>query len=157
MTGLTQAHRWTLIDERRNLLGQIGRFMGIGAASMLLNLMVFASLDRPLGHQGANVVALVVGGVVNTAVNRRYTFQVRGQEGHAKVQLQNLALLAITWLFTAIALVVLQRLEPQSTTWTAMVTIVIATFLAMIVRFVLLRRWFAPQMTGSNGVTPHTL
>jgi len=157
MTGATQAHLRSVITEHRPLIGQILRFMGIGFGSMLLNLAVFVSLDRVLGHQVSNIVALVVGSIVNTALNRRYTFQVRGRGGHAKVQLQNLALLAVTWCCTALALLVLQHLEPHSSTALATVTVAIGNFLATASRFVLLRRWFAPHTTRAEDATLPTL
>lgn len=131
----------TMHQSRRGLSGQLVRFAVIGVASTLLNLVLFALLDQLMGRQLANFLALVVCTVINTAANRFFTFGVRGSQGHARVQLQSLALLGVTWAATALALVVLHRLAPDASTLWATVTVAIGNAIATIVRFVLLRRW----------------
>ncbi|PWJ27357.1 putative flippase GtrA [Branchiibius hedensis] len=136
---------------RRVLSGQLVRFAIIGVASTVLNLVLFALLDQIMGRQVANFVALVLCTVINTAANRFFTFGVRGSQGHAKVQLQSLALLAVTWAATALALVVLHHIAPDASTWWATVTVAAGNAIATVVRFVLLRRWMSPAPTAQEA------
>ena len=50
-----------------------------------------------MGAQAANVVALLVTAVANTAANRRLTFGVRGRDGAARHQVQGLSSSASAW------------------------------------------------------------
>lgn len=122
---------------------QVVRFGLIGVASTVLNLALFAALDQVMARQPANLAALVVCTVLNTAANRFFTFGVRGRAGAARVQLQSLGLLAITWAATAFALLVLHRVAPSASTLWATATVAAGNAVATIVRFVLLRRWLS--------------
>src|SRR5205823_4978063 len=58
----------------RGLTRQAIRFAGIGVASTLAYLLLFMLLRQGMGAQLANLVALLVTAVANTAANRRVTF-----------------------------------------------------------------------------------
>ena len=62
---------------------QLVRFAVIGAASAAAYLLLYLLLRTVTGAQVANVVALVVTQVANTATNRRITFGLRGLGGGA--------------------------------------------------------------------------
>ena len=64
----------------RGMIGQLARFAAVGVASTLAYLLLYVLLRTGLGAFGANLVALVVTAVANTAANRRLTFGVRGRE-----------------------------------------------------------------------------
>ena len=66
------------------MLGQLVRFAVIGLASTLAYLLLYVLLRGALGPFGANLVALVVTAVANTAANRRLTFGLRGRRGRAR-------------------------------------------------------------------------
>jgi hypothetical protein len=69
---------------------QLVRFAAVGVLSTLAYLVLFAAL-RPLGGaQLANLLALLITAVANTAVNRRLTFGVRGPENLLRHQVQGL-------------------------------------------------------------------
>lgn len=142
----------TAFRPRRVLSGQLVRFAIIGVASTGLNLVLFALLDQIMGRQIANLLALVLCTVLNTAANRSFTFGVHGSQGHAKVQLQSLALLAMTWAATALALVVLHHIAPDASTWWATVTVAAGNAIATVVRFGLLRRWIKPATTAPDSL-----
>jgi putative flippase GtrA len=72
------------------LLGQLLRFAVVGVASTLAYFALYLLL-RPLGAQAANLVALLVTAVLNTAANRRFTFGVSGRAGALKDHLGGLA------------------------------------------------------------------
>ena len=127
---------------RRALSRQLGRFAVIGVASTLANLALFALFASAMPNQVANILALVLCTVANTAANRHFTFSASGHRALA-VQLRSLGLLAITWTATAGALWILHHLTPGASTLVATLTVGVGNAVATVVRFVLLRRWFA--------------
>ncbi len=143
---------------------QLQRFAAVGVASTLVHLGLFALLAAPLDStQQANLAALLVATVANTALNRRWTFGVTGG-GVARHQLQGLAIFAITWLFTAGALWVLHLITPTPATAVATGVVGLATAVSTVVRFVAMRTWMfgSPQtsmstnapVSSSNTATP---
>ena len=63
----------------RSLLRQAVRFGAVGIASTAAYVALFSVLRGVAGAQAANLVALLLTAVVNTAANRRFTFGVRGR------------------------------------------------------------------------------
>jgi putative flippase GtrA len=144
---------------------QVSRFTAVGVVSTVIHLGLFASLASVLtSTQAANLVALLVATVGNTALNRRWTFGVRGP-GRLRSQLQGLSVFGVTWLMTAGALALLHA--AVSTPSTAVATLVVgaATAASTVVRFVAMRSWIfrrEPQysvtmnepLASSNTTTP---
>lgn len=128
--------------RRHGLTGQLRRFAIVGVASTVANLVLFALFALWMPNQWANILALVLCTVANTAANRRFTFDA-SRERALGVQLRSLVLLAITWAATAGALWILHRMAPDASTLLATITVAIGNAVATVVRFVLLRRWFA--------------
>lgn len=131
--------------RRGELPGQLGRFAAVGVASTLANLALFALFAAVMPNQVANFVALVLCTVANTAANRRFTFAASDptHRDALAVQVRSLALLAVTWTATAGALWILHHLTPGASTLVATLTVGVGNAVATVVRFVLLRRWFA--------------
>ena len=137
--------------RRGELPGQLGRFAAVGVVSTLANLALFALFASVMPNQVANFVALVLCTVANTAANRRFTFAATHPSGPSgpthrdalAVQVRSLALLAVTWTATAGALWILHHLTPGASTLVATLTVGVGNAVATVVRFVLLRRWFA--------------
>ena len=66
--------------SRARLSQQVIRFAGVGVISTALHLGLFAALVRGgAPSQPANGVALVIATVVNTGLNRAWTFGVSGR------------------------------------------------------------------------------
>jgi len=65
-------------------------FLGIGVLSTLAYLLLYVLLRQVTGPQAANLAALVVTAIANTAANRRLTFGVRGPDGLARHHLAGL-------------------------------------------------------------------
>ena len=57
---------------------QLVRFAAVGVVSTLVYLVLFLVFREPFGAQWANLLALLLTAVANTAANRRLTFGVRG-------------------------------------------------------------------------------
>ncbi|MEO6414349.1 MAG: glycosyltransferase [Pedococcus sp.] len=136
---------------------QLTRFAAVGAASTVVHLGLFAALAPTLGStQAANLVALLLATVVNTAMNRRWTFGVHGA-GAVRHQLQGLSIFALTWLLTAGTLALLHTVV--SNPGTALATMVVATATAAStgLRFVAMRSWMftsEPRFSGSQDGEP---
>jgi putative flippase GtrA len=131
-----------------SLLSQAVRFAAIGVFSTLAYLLLFVLLRGSLGAQGANLVALLVTAVANTAANRRFTFGLRGRTGVARHQFEGLVVFGIGLLLTSGVLAVLHTLgEPGRAV--EIIGLVLANLLATVLRFLLLRGWvFHPRRTA---------
>lgn len=124
----------------RGLAGQAIRFAVIGVASTLAYLLLFVLLRTMMGAQAANLIALLVTAIANTAVNRRVTFAVRGARGAGKHQFQGLIVFGIGLALTSGALKLLD-LAGGTGRVVELVVLVAANLLATVVRFVMLRSW----------------
>jgi putative flippase GtrA len=143
-----------LVGQRRSLLRQGVFFATVGILSTAAYLVLFLALRGALGPQGANLVALLVTAVGNTAANRRFTFGVRGRVRAARHHVEGLVVFGIGLGLTSGALVVLHEVtDPHRTVELAV--LVAANLLATVMRFVLLRGWvFHPRRTGQHRSTP---
>lgn len=63
----------------RGMMGQLVRFGAIGVLSSLAYLVLYLGLREFTGAQWANLVALLVTAIADTAVNRKVTFRVQGR------------------------------------------------------------------------------
>jgi putative flippase GtrA len=127
---------------------QVVRFAAVGVASTLLYLLLFVLLRDLMSAQPANLLALLVSAVANTAVNRRVTFDVRGRRGAGLHQFQGLLVFAIGLGLTSGSLALLQLLTGTPGRVIEIVVLVLANLLATIVRFVLLRGWVFRAQRG---------
>lgn len=122
------------------LLQQVVRFGAIGVASTLVYLLLFVVLSGSLGSQIANLIALLVTAVANTAANRRFTFGVRGARGAARHHAEGLIVFGIGLALTSGSLALLHSFtDPHRAV--ELVVLVLANLLATVLRFVLLRGW----------------
>ncbi len=128
---------------------QLARFAAIGVASTVANLVLFLALRGLMGAIAANVLALLLCAVANTAANRRFTFGVRGRERAATHQFQGLVVFAIGLLLTTGSLALLGVLAPGVHTAVEVAVIVAANLVATVVRFVLFRSWVFRRTAGT--------
>jgi putative flippase GtrA len=124
------------------LAGQLVRFLAIGVASTLAYLLLYALLRLGVGPQVANLLALLVTAVANTAANRRLTFGVRGSSGIGRHHLQGLVIFGIGLLLTSGSLSLLSASHPR---WVEVLMLTVANLVATLVRFLLLRVVFQPR------------
>ena len=132
-------------DVPRGLTTQLVRFAVVGILSTLAYLALFLLLRGPMGAQGANFAALLLTAVANTAVNRRFTFGVRGAVDWFRHQLQGLVVFAVGLGLTAASLALLTAVAPDAQRWLEVGVLVAANVTATLVRFLLLRSWVFPQ------------
>jgi putative flippase GtrA len=127
---------------------QLVRFAAIGVASTVAHLLLFVLLRGVTGAIAANVVALLLTTVANTAANRRLTFGVRGRDGAARHQFQGLIVFGLGLCLTTGALALLGHLVPDASRAVEPAALVVANAVATAVRFVLFRSWvFRTRLT----------
>ncbi|OBG85959.1 sugar translocase [Mycobacterium sp. E802] len=141
-----------------SLLRQVVRFGAVGVVSTLAYLLLFIALRAGLGAQAANLVALLVTAVGNTAANRRFTFGIAGAGNVTRHHLEGLTVFAIALAITSGSLGLLHLVAPVPHRGVELAVLVAANLLATLVRFVLLRGWvFHPARTrrgtALNGKT----
>jgi putative flippase GtrA len=121
--------------------GPIARFLAIGVVSTLAYVLLYLVLRGPLGADGANVLALAVTAVANTAANRALTFGVRGREGLVGHHVRGALVFVLTLALTSGALFVLHGVDPHPPAWLELVVLIAASVCATVTRYVALRTW----------------
>ena len=94
--------------------GAIARFLLVGVLSTIAYALLFLLLRGALGAGGANIAALAITAVANTAANRRYTFRVTGREGLAGHHVRGAFVFVLTVGLTTGALAVLHGLDADA-------------------------------------------
>jgi putative flippase GtrA len=120
---------------------QVTSFAAIGVASTLAYLVLFLLLRTAAPAQVANVVALLVTAVANTAANRRLTFGVRGPVDAGRHHVQGLVLFAVGVGVSSGGLALLYALDPAAGRITELAVLLAANLIATVVRFAALRFW----------------
>jgi putative flippase GtrA len=123
------------------LTGQLIRFALVGAVSTVAYVVLYALLRYGLGAQAANLVALLITTIGNTAANRGLTFGVHGPDLWWKHQLQGLAVFALALALTSGSLAALGAVSSAAHHGVEIAVLVMASLLATALRFSLLRTW----------------
>ncbi|MEO3770274.1 bifunctional glycosyltransferase family 2/GtrA family protein [Micromonospora sp. B9E7] len=118
---------------------QLVRFAAVGVASTLAYLVLFVATRGVLGAQPANLLALLVTAVANTAANRRLTFGISGRRHAGRHHAQGLLAFALGLTLTSGALAVLHAVSAVPTRPVELAVLVAANLAATVLRFVLLR------------------
>jgi putative flippase GtrA len=122
------------------LAGQLARFASVGVVSTLLFAALLALLTGPLGLALADVVALGVCAVANTAANRRLTFSLQGRTGRARQYANSMVLAALPLALTLLAVAGLAVAGVGSPV-ARVVVLAAVSAAAAVARFVVLRHW----------------
>ena len=137
--------------SRGHLRTHILRFATVGATTTVLHLGLFALLSLAVASQLANLLALVLATVVNTYLNRVWTFGRRAGAGSvAREQVQGMLVFLLTWVATAAGLAALQAAWPDAGTVIQVLAIGACTAVSTVVRFVAMRYWIFARQTGAE-------
>ncbi len=120
------------------MLAQMLRFAAVGVASTAAYFVLYLLL-RPFGAQAANLISLLVTAVLNTAVNRRFTFGISGSEGALKHHIGGLVAFGLALGLTSGSLWLLQAYAPGAGQLAEIVVLVLANAVATFLRFLSLR------------------
>jgi len=124
-----------------SLFRQVVRFGAIGVVSTAAYLLLFMLMQGWAGAQAANLIALLVTAIGNTAANRRFTFGVGGRDNAGRHHVEGLIVFGIALAITSGSLSVLHAVVPAPHHLVELVVLVLANLAATAVRFVLLRGW----------------
>ena len=125
------------------MVGQMVRFGIVGIASTVAFALLYLLLHPAMGAQAANLTALLLTAIANTAANRAFTFGIRGRTGVARHQLNGLLIFVFGLAITSGSLFVLHRFDPTVGKVVELSVLVGANLVATLVRFVALRRVFS--------------
>jgi putative flippase GtrA len=124
---------------------QLARFLVVGVASTLAYVLLYLGLRTGLPAQPANAISLLATALLNTAVNRRFTFGIRGRPGLARHQAQGLLAFGAGLALTSAALAALHAVTARPARATEVTVLVLANLLATMIRFVIYRHWVFRQ------------
>ena len=128
-------------DAHAGRLGmQVVMFALVGIASTLAYALIYLLLRGPVGAQGANLLALLVTAIGNTAANRRFTFGVRGATDRLRHQAQGLAIFLVGLGVTSGSLWLLNALGTTHH-GVEVAVLTVANLAVTVGRFVVLRTW----------------
>jgi len=133
-----------ILDPRTAMAARVLRFCAVGVLSTAAYALLYLVLRQGMPAQVANLLALLITAVGNTALNRRITFGVRGVEGRWRHQLRGLVTFGIGWSLTAASLWLLHTIyygvaAPHQAVEVTVLTI--ANLAATVVRFSLFQTW----------------
>ncbi|TDO62667.1 glycosyltransferase involved in cell wall biosynthesis [Kribbella sp. VKM Ac-2571] len=130
-----------ILDPRTALAARVLRFCAVGVLSTAAYALLYLVLRQGLPAQVANLLALLITAVGNTALNRRITFGVRGIEGRWRHHLRGLVTFGIGWSLTAASLWLLHTAVSAPHQAVEITVLTIANLAATVVRFSLFQAW----------------
>ena len=116
--------------------------------STVAYFVIYLLLRDPIGAQPANLAALLITAIGNTATNRRMTFGVRGGRRLLTHHLGGLVAFGFGLLLTSGSLWLLHTAAPGVDRMIEVIVLIFANAIATVVRFLTLRR----LMTASDTI-----
>lgn len=132
--------RWLL--RSNSAQARIARFMAIGWATTGLNWALFLIVRTALSATWATLIALVVSTLINTAAQRRYTFESAHDAKTARRDhIMSISVFGGAWLLSIWAIALLHSFVPDASSVAELVVAQLCTLCGSGVRFALLQAW----------------
>jgi glycosyltransferase involved in cell wall biosynthesis len=143
------------VRARSGRLGnQLGLFIVVGVASTLAYALLFLVFRQLVPAQAANLLALLVTAVGNTAANRRLTFGVRGREGLIADHGQGLLVFALGLGITSGSLALLGASAPGAHHGAEIAVLTVANLVVTLLRFGAMRLWIFRERSARTADSP---
>jgi putative flippase GtrA len=123
------------------VVSQAARFIVVGAASTAAFVLLYLLFRGVMMAQAANAASLLVTAIANTAVNRRFTFGIRGRAHATRHQLRGLVAFGVGLAVTSGALAALHATTTRPGRAAEVAVLIAANLAATAVRFMLYRSW----------------
>lgn len=124
-----------------NTGAQILHFIDVGIISTVLYAVLFLLGIQFVSEPAANILALLLSTIANTALNRGHTFGVRSPHRRLTSQVKGLAAFGLCLAFTSAGLAVADGFTGPWATVGTLAVLTAANLAATVVRFVLMRTW----------------
>jgi len=138
----------TRVDGDQRLGGQLLRFVVIGVLSTLAYALLYPLFRMFMWAQLANFLALLVTAMVNTDLNRMFTFGVTTRNGLDRDRAGGLLVFLLCWAVTSGSLAVLQASVPDASAGTELLILTAANLVGTVLRFILFRAMFSGRRRG---------
>ncbi|MHA7305544.1 GtrA family protein [Arthrobacter sp. TMN-49] len=123
------------------LATQLRSFAVVAVICTVISMTIFASLRPVLGLQWANAISLILCSVLNTDLNRRFSFGVRDRALWWRDQRRGLWVMVLALIFTSGSLWVLHNASPNASLVVALAVIVAGNVASAVTRFLMMRYW----------------
>jgi len=135
---VTKSSVWTNTSV---LWSQIRGFCIVAVICTVTSVAMFAGMRPFLGTQLANGISLVLCSILNTELNRRVSFGIRGKKLWWRDQRRGLWVMLLALGLTSGSLWLLHALDTDASVMAELVVITIANVVAAVTRFLMLRYW----------------
>lgn len=130
-----------LLQRHLILITQLRGFVLVAAICTVISMTIFTSLRPLLDQQWANAVSLILCSVLNTDLNRRISFGIRGQHLWWRDQRRGVWVMVLALLFTSGSLGVLHATVPHASLRMELVVIIAGNVASAVTRFLMMRYW----------------
>ena len=131
---------------------QVAMFLVVGVLSTVAYAVLFLGLRQVMGAMAANLLALLLTAVANTAANRRFSFGLRGSDGMVRHQLQGLVVFALGLCLTSTVLWLMPPTHPTLEVIALTATNLVVTAL----RFAAMKLWIFVRRPATRQTGPET-
>ncbi len=120
---------------------QLRGFALVAVVCTVISMTIFSSLRPVMDTQWANAVSLILCSVLNTDLNRRLSFGIRGGALWWRDQRRGLWVMVLALVFTSGSLWVLREVSPNAPLLVELAVIVGGNAASAVTRFLMMRYW----------------
>ncbi len=132
------------------MAAQLRGFGVVAIICTVISMAIYAGLRPSLGTQWANAISLILCSILNTDLNRRFSFGVNSKEFWWRDQRRGLWIMVLALVITSGSLWLLEVLAPHASIVVELAVIVAGNIASAITRFLLLRYWIFRRLRPSR-------